>query len=658
MKDYQKISYISADQSATNHEHEAISGPRNARLILFVSTFLISLTLGLIVNYARPAVYSSHAVLLTTSATAVDQESMDMDYQHVAIQKQKLLGAELLTETLIRLKALTDRPELSQLKPLDIQGMLSVEEVEGTNLLNMRANGDNPEILPIIINTWIDVYLEARALSVEHASTTTVNQIDTELLELDTKIRQARFELDAFRREHDISSMSREENELPARLRGLTDSFNQANEDFLKAQAQKDAINQALAQDQPVVPKQEEKALMELETEYRLLKKKLAEFDKTYTRDYLKFRYEYKNLPEQIKKLEKQIKQKKSAGKSLAINDARQQYIAAKQVLNNIRQQLDEHKSKSAQFATVFSRHQQLKDDLEAMELLARETRERRLKIESKQVEKYPQVDVVERATVNEQIISPDYYWGMAWAFIAALCLAFFAVWFKSYLSMADGADNKSPAEIIVNSFLHSQPHPLAVNDQQTQTTALEQSKQTSLGQVSRFQKMADKDIKLLLQHADISTQALILLLLSGLSVEELVTFKPEDINFEQGTLEIVSAFPRSIKMGALLHDKLQRIIGDEDLLQQFYSLLESDLEASLYCLAVDCGLNNQSYTLAELLRQSYIIYLVEQGLRLSALAKIVGYLPATELAGYAVFSPIGKGCDIDQVQTIHPGCQ
>ncbi len=653
-----RIEYIASKPSAYSINDSSMPGQGNSRIKLFMLVFFISLFLTLLVNFARPAVYSSYAVLLTTSSKAVDQQFQELDYQHVAIQKQKLLGGELLSETLHRVKAIAAKPELSQLKLLDIQRMLSVEEVEGTNLLNMRATGDNAELLPIIINTWIDVYLDARALGVALASTSTVQQIEAELLKLDVKIGQAREQLAAFRQQHNISSMSREENESPAILRGLTASFNQANENFLKAQSNMELVKQSLNRGEAVIPVKEEKALRQLENEYRLLKKKLTEFDKAYTRDYLKFKSEYKNLPEQIEKLAQQIEQKKSVGNSMIMYQSRQQYIAAKQVLNKIRQQLKEHKAKAAKFATLFSRHQQLKDDLEAMELLARKTRERRLKIEARQVNKYPQVDVVERATLNKQIISPNYNWGAAWALLVALGLAFFAVWFKSYLTMSDSFDNKSAADIVVNSIWPNRNANIALHEQHILPVAQQHTQQPGLNQISTYRKMRNQDIKLLLQHADSSTKAIILLLLSGLSLDEISHFNPENIDFEQESLNIAADSPRTIKIGPLLYQHLHTLIKQDSLLNQFSRLSITDLEATLYCLAVDCGLDYQTVNLAESLRQSYIIYLVEQGLRLSALEKVVGYLDATELAGYAVFSPAGVGCDIEQIQTVFPDCQ
>ena len=69
---------------------------RSHRFIIFVIVFLVCAVISLTYNYSRPAIYRSSATLLTSAMTAIDRESNAADIQHVAIQKQILLGHELL----------------------------------------------------------------------------------------------------------------------------------------------------------------------------------------------------------------------------------------------------------------------------------------------------------------------------------------------------------------------------------------------------------------------------------------------------------------------------------------------------------------------------------------------------------------------------------
>ena len=210
---------------------------RSHRFIIFVSVFLISAAASLTYNYSRPAIYRSAATLLTSAMTAIDRESSPADIQHVAIQKQKLLGHELVAETLSRLKASAATGHVQLLTAYDIQNYLTVEPIAETNLVEIRAEGTDPEFLPLLINTWVDVYLDARAEEIKKLTGNTTQIIEDELKGLAEKINLKRTELENFRKINDISSTGRDENEPLARLNGLNNSLNKASEDEVKGES-------------------------------------------------------------------------------------------------------------------------------------------------------------------------------------------------------------------------------------------------------------------------------------------------------------------------------------------------------------------------------------------------------------------------------------
>ncbi len=657
MEQQAKIEHLSQPNESTIEEDSSLIREGNSRTKTFIYTFLLSLIVGTIINYSRPPVYLSSATLLTSAATAVDQISGEVDLQNVTIQKQKLLGVELLTETLSRIKSLEENDlELSNISLADVRTMLKVEPIEETNLLSMSAKGSTPEVLPVVINTWIDVYLEARALSVKNAADDTVGRIKSELSELEHKIIQTRKELDAFRIENDISSIIREENELPATLIKLTEAYNNANEEVLKSKAKLDAVNQAIASGQAVVPKLEQTSLSDLERELRELKATLAEFDKHFTRDYLQYKGSMKYIPEQIKKLTQQIRQKRKLGKSIVKTEASQEYYAAKQVVEKIREQLDEHKIKATNFTALFSKHQKLVDDLESMDLMARETKDRLTNIQSKQFDKYPQVDVVERASINRQAISPNYNTGLLTVLASSLFLAFFMAWLRDYLMQGQAKTDEEKTNF-PEADLVDQAHQNVVSMPQERRHNIKHNRQNELTQILTHQKLTNSDLDVLLVNGDKNTQQLILLVLSGLTLEEISNLGLLQIRNEATMIRLLGNNPRDIPVGKALRERLKESLENGELWEHQHRISIEEMNAMLYCSAVDIGLDSLDGTLAETLRQSYIIYLVEQGLRLTSLTHVVGHLSPLELAGYAVFSPAGGGCDIGQIELIHPLC-
>ncbi len=654
MKQRPQIEYLNQrDDPLAEAETPLNVGRLSSRLKIFLPTFVVSLLIGMLINYARPPVYQSSATLLTSAATAIDLVSADVDFQNVAIQRQKLLSFELLTETLNRLKMLDEQSRLPDLTVSDIRGMLTVAPVEQTNLLSMQAHGPDPELLPLVINTWIDVYLEAREAAVASSAQDTVALVSNELTELDAKVEFAHSELDRFRQENDISSTTREENEVLARLQGLNQSLNNANEEVVKAKAKLDAVNTAIAAGQAVVPEQEQRSLSSLERRYQELKEKLAEFDKRYTRQYLALQPALKSLPDQIAQLEAEINKKKREGKQIVWTQANQDYYAAKQVVEDLKRQLDEHKRQAANFTTVFAKHQKLIDDLTALEEIQRETRDRLVKIESRQYEKYPQVDVVERASVNRVAVSPDYDLGAMIASGTALFLAFFTVWLTEFLTRE--AQQQHQFIFPVQAwFGHSKPYEQLAGE--AQEKVIEDQRQAVLPKMPRYQPLSDEQLQRLLNYSDRDTELLILLLLSGLSLDEIIGLTFEHIDLDTGTISVDGESPRLIELGQRLTTLLAQDNGSDLIWQRRAQLFIDDAKAMLYCVAVDSGLD-KGEALESSLRQTYIIYLVAQGLLLSALSKIVGSLSPLELAGYAEFSPPGEGRSGDQIQLIHPLC-
>ena len=135
---------------------------RSQRFLIFSLVFLLSATVSLIYNYSRPAIYRSSASVLTSAMTAIDSDSAVADAQHVAIQKQLLQGHDLLNKARERLKMTTDAA--SKLTDAEIQNLLTVVQIPDTNLVEIRAEGKDAEFLPLLVNTWTDVYQETRAV--------------------------------------------------------------------------------------------------------------------------------------------------------------------------------------------------------------------------------------------------------------------------------------------------------------------------------------------------------------------------------------------------------------------------------------------------------------------------------------------------------------
>ncbi|MDO8937779.1 MAG: integrase [Methylicorpusculum sp.] len=620
---------------------------RSPRLIIFLMVFISSTSISLIYSYNRPAVFQSTATLLTSALAEVDQASKAPDAEHVAIQRQILLSQELLTESIRRLKI--SHPEI-QMDITQVHQILQVQPIPETNLVQMRAEGTEPELLPLLINTWIDVYREARATEIEKNKSGTTQKLQEELLALEQKIEATRAELTQFSNQHDIISTGRDENDVLARLKGLTTSLNNASEDEVKAKAKLEAINKAIDEGKVVVPKQDQANLAALELRLQQLKEKLAEFQKRYTPGFMALQPAIKLIPEEIKKLENEIESKSHFGKQIVHSDAEQEYAAARQTVNVIKEQLNTHKKLAADFSARFTEHERLKTDLEGLEKIYRETQERYVQIETRQYEKYPQVEIVERARLPLQPIKPDYDRDALIAVSGSLLLSLASVWLFDYLTRTQ---QHQPSVMISGFGIHQDGRLNHLDYQQTPLPSLQQNQNLSLT-MTHPRELNDSDLKVLFANANSVTQMFIGLLLCGLSLDETAKLKQDDIDYSQNTLTLRGSIPRTISLSSVTKDLVEKLDAFP-MINEEPSLSKEELSALISLAAIDAGLSHPEEITAESIRHTYIVYLVKQGLRLGELVNLVGYLPTSDLLNYAGYSPPRPGCGIDEIETIHP---
>lgn len=416
----------------TSHQHPD-SGSRwteVSALRVFIVTFLVIAIIGLVTNFSRAPRYESRAALLTSARTAVDRASAEADIQHVAIQSQRLLSDELMVGVVNRMR----QDHGADLTVSHIRSLLSVVPLAETNLVEIVAAGDQAELLPAVISSWVSVYTEARMREIERSSAETAIQVNDQLSGISAKLDAARAELTEFRSEHDIISAERQENEVLSRLAGLSSALNNAIEEEVRAQSSLESIEESIARREQVVPGREKQNLQNLEKELQSLQGRMAELDARYTREYIALKPSLRAIPERITELETEIAAMLRRGSSEALNEAALRFDKARKTTANLRQQLSEHKQKVAEFTAIFDRHRALQSDLENLEVLSRKTQLRMVQLQTNQVEKYPQVDVVAPPRSTAERIGPDYLRDSLIALAAALLSALFMVWLARYL--------------------------------------------------------------------------------------------------------------------------------------------------------------------------------------------------------------------------------
>lgn len=416
-------------QVSSDADDDAAYG--RARRKIFLITFVAVALIGLAYTALQPSLFRSTATVLMSAPTAIDQQMLDADIQGVAIQRRTLSGGEI-TKALAN--SLGDEYDIT-MDALELRQLLDVQPVPETNLLELMATGSDDGLLPPLVETWIEVYSSTRAGEIEARKSQTLTVVQDELDGLAIKLEDARGALESYRAEHEIISMERQENAVLSRLDGLNTALNNAVEEEVKAKAYLETLRDSLARGEQVVPQNERSEVAAMASTLSELRSRLGELRAKYTDDYIRKDPRLREIPEQITDLETSIAEAYRDGTRAETANAERAYQTARESVADLEQRLEAHKQSVSSFNTIYATHQALVEDLARLEELNRETQARQVQIQVRQVEKYPQVSVIDWPAPVAERIGPPYLILVGGTLAAAIAIGIFAVWLYSYLN-------------------------------------------------------------------------------------------------------------------------------------------------------------------------------------------------------------------------------
>jgi hypothetical protein len=179
----------------------------------------------------------------------------------------------------------------------------------------------------------------------------------------------------------------------------------------------------------------------------------------------------------------------------------------------------------------------------------------------------------------------------------------------------------------------------------------------TSAGTALR--ELDETTLKNLLTAADLPTQQLIALLLSGVRPDELSTLSADNFvvtgQADEQQIVLHTSHPRILALPSVLQQLLEKAQGLPQWIDSGEQTDAAYFNAMLNCAAIDAGLDSPSAIDSTCLQQSYICFLVRSGIKLSELGDIVGQLSPLQLTQYGQLSPPGPGLSVEEIETTHP---
>ncbi len=642
-------------------------GRNRRRLGIFLGTLLLSSLVGLAYTFIRPAIYQSTATLLVTlaePATARIQATTDTptmvtersprqnDPYYVATQRQVLTSQEILTQLSKRLSG-KDTPELAG-SANDLRDKLEAAPVGDTNMIELHARGSQPEGLPLLLNTWIEIYLTAQRNAERSAAASTVTILQQQVQELKPRIAAKRQQLDQFRQRHDIVSTENLENPAPAQLKGLQEALSKAREREITAKGQLAALKETTLQGNPVLRNQDQARVDALQRRADNLRERLRQFSDKFTPKYMALDPDIVSMTQNLEKLERQIVDARQQSQKQAVAEAEREFFSARQTVTDLQQQLTARQQAAQAFTARITEHKALQQELEQLEQLHQQTQARLTQEEIAHQKNFPTVTVLSQPTLPSAPIYPSYARDAGLSLAGSLLLAILAVGLYELLNRSPTAPARSEPHF--HFFALPEMRPTAMPHT---STALPD--QAALPQIPPRLELTVADVSALLAVADPAGRLLIALLLSGLSVEEAISLRWEQVDLKTNQLQVVGASPRSIPLSGLLRVELTRQAQDPltataaVVQRQEHPLTPEDATVLLDCIAHDADIAEPDGVTSQQLRHTYLAFLVRQGIRLTELEQIVGHLTPTVLAQYKTLSPPHSHRPLEQIDRIYP---
>lgn len=634
------------------------------RLRVFLLVFIPLLLAGLAYTFARPPEYRAQARIAVKTAGAVGNVPSTASAQRQATVTTAANGgnagglpseAGILTSRPLIEEALAalhrqgiDLPEFGPEPVPGVQAALTAETVAETNIIALAAVGPQPTHLADLLNALIDAYSRRIVDSYVSSASSEMEALREELAKLNQRLGEKRKALEDFRQNADIVSGEREENQVLARVKGLSASLNLANDKAAQAEGRVRSIRESLAAGKSVVRSRDNPTLAALETRASQLRESLREQERVYTPQFMAMDPNVKGMRSRLADLEKQISEQRAGSGQMLLAEAEEELAATRQAQQKLQGQIAEDRRSVHAFSKSFSAYKAMEQELAQIEASRSNLSERLLRTETSERSRKPSVQVVEAAIAPQTAWRPDYLRDAGISVAAALLLALGAM---GLVELFNRPPPPSAAPVIVPQSwitVGQETQPLLAGRTAPQALPGATAQGLLPGVPDLPRQLAQQEVSRLLETMPAQDAAWAALLLCGATPEEIRRIGPDDLDAASGIVRLQGAAARELRVPS---ERCAALAGNEG------AMPGSDEEVArrLLCAAHDAGLDEPAEITAQALRHTCIAYLVGQGLRFADLDRIVGPLPADALAKYAGFAPPGLRRKIEEIDPVMP---
>ena len=627
---------------------------------MFCCAFILALAASLTYVYTRPAEYRAVARVQVTPAGFVAEANDDKspglqsDPKSFLTEVQVLTSRPLLEEVVERLRTAGKLPSLGQDPPDAVQRMLHADPVEGTQVVQLVAEGPQQGLVSDLVNTVAEVYRERVADSYKERAASTSADVTDEAQTLQKEVAEKQQEVDAFRVRYDIVSLTRNENDVLARIEGLNRSYSLSNELVAKAQGRLQALRESAAAGKTVVRAKDDPTLANIEQRISQLREQRRELERRFTPAYLALDTDATAMLSRIADLEQQLKDQRASSQQAAIIEAQDELSSTQETVVRLRKDIAENQKGAREFAARLSQYKVLQDDLDHLRAMERAVLDRSTKLQSSVRERAPRVELVEAAAPSLAPWRPDYSRDAVISLAGSLVFGLLATLLGDFLR----GPGPARSMLVHHSLaLPSMDRFAAPPLRRIDTPAPAQL----VPPEPPLRELGHAEIAGLIANASEDLRLATVALLMGLSPEEIIALRWDDIDIAVGAIDVGGAFARTIplpdSLAAFFAQSRGDAAGTAPILHgdRGEALSVDALDRLVLYGAYDAGLDRPPEVTAAALRHAYLAFLLRQGIRASDIARIAGHVPQAELIAHMHHASARARLPLDRIDIIHP---
>jgi len=622
---------------------------------VLIGTFLLILIAANAVIWSQAKTYQSQAILHFSYTSQTGQEIGELAQRQITLHQQRLKSNSVLSLVV---------EELAQnhMLTINVQTLLDALTAQASltgRIITLKANGTEPQILKPMLDAWVKVYLNLVDSETQENNSDELLVADQQLQLLELKISEQQQRLQLFASENNITSLERDENRALSQTKNLGDNLDKALADESQAQALLDSLLEAINEGQNIIRPTDKGKIDATKLSMQKLNANLSALSEKYTQAYLERDPTIVAQQQKVQQLQVLLDEQIQTSQRDYLLDVKRDLSAAKGKVQQMSSQLVEQNKLAQVFNQNLEQYKRLDDQLKALQTQAQTLKNQQVAQEvSKPFD--AKIVLLEPAFIPDFAIGPNYLFNSLISLIVAVIVAILALLLFSFIFKQKASGTSSHFVVMprqagaadYSSIGYGQHGQLAAPDPHL---SFEPAKLAPAPEVLRL--LSIDECQVLFSVANNQGKALIGLMLSGVSNDELLLVKKVNFSQTYSMLQIGNQFSRNISMQNKLAEVLQSLcdnLADESTIWSNINSQE-DFEQLLINVGHDAQVAFPEQLSLDVLRHTYLTYLASQGARLNDIEQLAGYTSPSDLARYRHVNQQGKLLDVEQIQNQYP---